>query len=99
MLHELLTIKNNYIYFEKSANLKENENEFVISCIHDDFYKKKYVCKFWGIRNEYKRGNTEAFNAKTTKCANSINRLSINILNMRKDDMQKALDNFPELKK
>lgn len=46
MLHELLTIKNNYIYFEKSANLKENENEFVISCIHDDFYKKNMFANF-----------------------------------------------------
>ena len=33
MLHELLTIKNNYITFEKSAAKKENENEFTLSCI------------------------------------------------------------------
>lgn len=33
MLHELFTIKNNQIVFDKTEIKKENENEFVLSCI------------------------------------------------------------------
>ena len=33
MLHELFTIKNNHIVFDKAEIKKENENEFVLSCV------------------------------------------------------------------